>query len=322
MPTTEPVENREGGVVEAGTDTGTAPTSAQTSAASPKRTSCLSGRSPPPSVSVVHWSPTQKGDPRFSGQERPAPCLTSTREGSRHRSGHGCMRIRHRPENGGRVQALDYGWWKTGADRPEARRSDLRRGHPLIEQELPDAVALEESFVGVDARTALSVGQARGAVLVGGRARRSRVLVRADPRQAGGVRLRPGREGPGAADGAGDPPSRSAHPGLRRRRSRRRHLPRAGTAAAEGSLRVIARLTGTPVARTLDGLVLDVGGIGYLLRPSARALQKTEAERRVARHVSACPGRRAPALCVRRAGRARAVRASAVGLRSGPRLRS
>jgi crossover junction endodeoxyribonuclease RuvC len=30
----------------------------------------------------------------------------------------------------------------------------------------PDAVAIEESFVGADARTALSVGQARGAVLV------------------------------------------------------------------------------------------------------------------------------------------------------------
>ena len=30
----------------------------------------------------------------------------------------------------------------------------------------PDVVALEESFVGADARTALSVGQARGAVLV------------------------------------------------------------------------------------------------------------------------------------------------------------
>jgi crossover junction endodeoxyribonuclease RuvC len=30
----------------------------------------------------------------------------------------------------------------------------------------PDAVVLEESFVGADARTALSVGQARGAVLV------------------------------------------------------------------------------------------------------------------------------------------------------------
>src|SRR5213078_4373669 len=36
----------------------------------------------------------------------------------------------------------------------------------LIEEHRPDAVALEESFVGVDARTALSVGQARGAVMV------------------------------------------------------------------------------------------------------------------------------------------------------------
>ena len=36
----------------------------------------------------------------------------------------------------------------------------------LLEQFDPDAVALEESFVGADARTALSVGQARGAVLV------------------------------------------------------------------------------------------------------------------------------------------------------------
>jgi crossover junction endodeoxyribonuclease RuvC len=36
----------------------------------------------------------------------------------------------------------------------------------LIDLHEPDAVALEESFVGVDARTALSVGQARGVVLV------------------------------------------------------------------------------------------------------------------------------------------------------------
>lgn len=36
----------------------------------------------------------------------------------------------------------------------------------LIAEHGPDAVVLEESFVGVDARTALSVGQARGAVLV------------------------------------------------------------------------------------------------------------------------------------------------------------
>jgi len=71
-------------------------------------------------------------------------------------------------EKGGRVRALDYGWWKTGAsDRPEARLKTIFDAvTTLIEREGPDAVALEESFVGVDARTALSVGQARGAVLV------------------------------------------------------------------------------------------------------------------------------------------------------------
>jgi len=36
----------------------------------------------------------------------------------------------------------------------------------LIAEHRPDVVALEESYVGADARIALSVGQARGAVLV------------------------------------------------------------------------------------------------------------------------------------------------------------
>ena len=66
------------------------------------------------------------------------------------------------------MRALDYGWWKTPAsDRPEARLKTIFDAvTTLIDQAAPDAVALEESFVGVDARTALSVGQARGAVLV------------------------------------------------------------------------------------------------------------------------------------------------------------
>ena len=68
----------------------------------------------------------------------------------------------------GGVAAVDHGWWKTSAsDPPELR---LKRTHDvvaeLIAQHEPDAVALEESYVGVDARTALFVGQARGAVLV------------------------------------------------------------------------------------------------------------------------------------------------------------
>ena len=69
---------------------------------------------------------------------------------------------------GSRVAALDHGWWSTSpSDRPESR---LKRTHDvvaeLIERHEPEAVALEESFVGVDARTALFVGQARGAILV------------------------------------------------------------------------------------------------------------------------------------------------------------
>ena len=69
---------------------------------------------------------------------------------------------------GNRVAALDYGWWSTPAgERPELR---LKRIHAevadLIARYSPEVVALEESFVGIDARTALSVGQARGAALV------------------------------------------------------------------------------------------------------------------------------------------------------------
>jgi crossover junction endodeoxyribonuclease RuvC len=71
-------------------------------------------------------------------------------------------------ERGNRLKALDYGWWKTSAsERPELRLKTIFDGvTDLIEEWQPRAVVLEESFVGVDARTALSVGQARGAVLV------------------------------------------------------------------------------------------------------------------------------------------------------------
>ena len=69
---------------------------------------------------------------------------------------------------GGRVRALDHGWWRTPANgRPELRlKRTFDEVAALIAAHAPDAVALEESYVGVDARTALFVGQARGAVLV------------------------------------------------------------------------------------------------------------------------------------------------------------
>lgn len=71
-------------------------------------------------------------------------------------------------ESGGRLRAVLHGWWQTAAgERPELRLKIIYDGvQELVEEHRPDVVALEESFVGVDARTALSVGQARGAVLV------------------------------------------------------------------------------------------------------------------------------------------------------------
>jgi crossover junction endodeoxyribonuclease RuvC len=71
-------------------------------------------------------------------------------------------------ERDGRLRAIAHGCWST----PAGQRQDLRLKTifdavaALIAEHAPDAVALEESYVGADARIALSVGQARGAVLV------------------------------------------------------------------------------------------------------------------------------------------------------------
>ena len=71
-------------------------------------------------------------------------------------------------ESGGRLREVAHGCWSTPAGQDTVIR--LKTIHDavaaLIAEHAPDAVALEESYVGADARIALSVGQARGAVLV------------------------------------------------------------------------------------------------------------------------------------------------------------
>ena len=71
-------------------------------------------------------------------------------------------------ESGGRLREVAHGCWSTPAGQDTVLR--LKTIHDavaaLIHEHEPDAVALEESYVGADARIALSVGQARGAVLV------------------------------------------------------------------------------------------------------------------------------------------------------------
>ena len=68
----------------------------------------------------------------------------------------------------GRLRAVEYGSWRTrAAERPERRLKEIHdRVAELIASHEPDAAVLEESYVGADARIALFVGQARGAVLV------------------------------------------------------------------------------------------------------------------------------------------------------------
>ncbi len=70
--------------------------------------------------------------------------------------------------SGGHLRALLHGCATTSPrDAPALRLKAIHDAVAhLIAAHRPDAVVLEESYVGADARTALSVGQARGAVLV------------------------------------------------------------------------------------------------------------------------------------------------------------
>src|SRR5207244_2909548 len=84
----------------------------------------------------------------------------------------------------------------------------------LIAEHAPDAVALEESYVGADARIALSVGQARGVVLVA--AANAGVFCR----EYAPASVKQAICGYGRAGGASSTPSR------RRRRRSARAMPR------------------------------------------------------------------------------------------------
>ena len=71
-------------------------------------------------------------------------------------------------ESDGRLRATCHGLWRTRPrERVDLRLLTIFEGvGELIARHAPDVVALEESYVGADARIALSVGQARGAILV------------------------------------------------------------------------------------------------------------------------------------------------------------
>ena len=71
-------------------------------------------------------------------------------------------------ESEGRLREVVHGCWSTpaGQDTVLRLKTIYDAVAALIAEHAPDAVALEESYVGADARIAISVGQARGVVLV------------------------------------------------------------------------------------------------------------------------------------------------------------
>ena len=78
-------------------------------------------------------------------------------------TGYGVVRDLH-----GQAQALDYGVIRTPANQELALRlvTIYAALNDLLDRHRPDAVAVEEVFFSRNARTALSVGHARGVVLL------------------------------------------------------------------------------------------------------------------------------------------------------------
>ncbi len=81
-----------------------------------------------------------------------------------------------------------------------------------------------------------------------------------------------------------------------RRRARRRDLPRARASAPAAGGRVIAQLRGPVVHAPPSGLVLDVGGVGYLVAATPSVL-RTVARRRADGRTRTSTSARTPCSC-------------------------
>ena len=168
-----------------------------------------------------------------------------------------------------------------------SRLDALYRGlQEVVARHRPQAAAVEETVVNVNAESSLKLGHARGVVLLAAAHAGLEVTEYAAKtvKRVGG-RHRGGAKAPGRDDGA------HAVAGQRsgRRRCRRRagggalscapphradpaaRSPGAG-AGRRGGRPVIARLRGTLDGLDQDHAVIDVGGVGYLVACSTRTL--------------------------------------------------
>src|SRR5829696_8293462 len=263
------------------------------------------------------------------------------RDGSRHRSRHGCLRIRDRqrkrePSEGGGVRLVAN--VRQAAPRA-APQDDLRRCHRPGRAVQPARGGRR----GVLRRCRRAHGALRGTGprCRAGRRRVARRRVRrvcALAREAGRLRLRPGREGAGAADGDGDPRAEEgADAASRGGCARRGHLPRAG--ASPPPCHGLIAAQERPRARLTSRC--DLASARKDRRAHGRAARARRRRRRLLpgrdahgaapgrargrgepRDLPARAGGRAPALRLRRARRAGAVRAPARGLWRRPEGRA
>ena len=146
--------------------------------------------------------------PRRARQERPERCLTSPREGSRHRPRDGCLRVRNRPRKRRAPQGhVPRVVANVAARAPGGSSAHDLHGRPGADRgarpgcRRPGGVVRRRRRPHRTLRRAGAGSRARRRVVRRRRVRR----VRAGARQAGGLRLRPRRQGAGGEDGEGDP---------------------------------------------------------------------------------------------------------------------
>ena len=213
-----------------------------------------------------------------AGGRCPGGSLTFRRESSRNRPGHGRLRVRNRPRKRRAPQGrCAWGMENSCRHAPGAQAQDDLRRRGGVHR---GARAGRRRARGVLRRRR----RPHRALRRTGERRRSRRRARAgveclheyapagSSRWSAATGVPRSRRCRGWSGDPGDAEAADAEPC--RRRAGRRDLPRARAPAAEGRLRMIARLRGKAVARSPDALVLEVNGVGYLVQPTRRAARR------------------------------------------------
>ncbi len=144
----------------------------------------------------------------------------------------------------------------------------------VIAEHRPDEAAVEEVFLNTNAQSTLKLGHARAAALIAPARAGLLVAEYADPSgQEGGGRHGRGRQGP---DRLHDRPpaahGRQDHGRLRRRPGRRHHPRQPARRQPESGM--IGRLRGAVAEVGEEEALIDVMGVGYVVRCGSRTLQR------------------------------------------------